>query len=217
MNNDFEVFTLVLGPAATNTYFFYNKTKVGEDQKHHGILIDPAADGAEIVKACEERNLVTDGILLTHAHFDHIDGVEDVRRLTSCKVYCGAAEQDLCENPELNVSLDFGKSLTVKPDLYLNDGDLIEIAGIYGKVIFTPGHTKGSVSYYFGEAGVLFSGDTLFAGSIGRSDLPTGSAATLIRSIREKLLVLPDQTDVFPGHMSPTTIGTEKHYNQFLL
>lgn len=216
MNNDYEVFTQVLGIAGTNTYFFYNKTKVTDDKKYHGILIDPAANGSAIVRLCEEKNFVIDGILLTHAHFDHIGGVEEVRRLTGCKVYCGVEEQDLCENATLNVSREFGENCEITPDLYLNDGDIIEIAGIYGKVIFTPGHTKGSVCYYFGDAGVLFSGDTLFEQGIGRTDLPTGSMSDLVRSIQDKLFVLPDGTTVFPGHMGTTTIGTEKHYNPFL-
>ena len=108
-----------------------------------------------------------------------------------------------------------GRPYTITPDVYLKDGETVTIAGITCKLIATPGHTIGSCCYYFEEAGMLISGDTLFQESVGRSDLPTGSGGTLVRSVRDKLFVLPDETKVYPGHGDSTTIGYEKQYNPF--
>ena len=117
----------------------------------------------------------------------------------------------------MNVSADAGRPATVKANIFLRDGDVVKLADIDFKVIATPGHTKGSCCYYVEEAGLLLAGDTLFAESVGRSDLPTGSGAVLCRSINEKLFVLPEDTKVYPGHGDETTIGHEKKYNPFVM
>ena len=148
--------------------------------------------------------------------FDHIWGVEGLKKCSGARVYAYEGEKELCESDSLNVSRDVGRPCTVTPDVLLKDGQKVEIAGMQFQVIATPGHTKGSCCYYFEEAGVLLSGDTLFQDSVGRTDLPTGSMSALVRSVREKLMVLPDDVTVYPGHGECTSIGHERKYNAFL-
>ena len=122
---------------------------------------------------------------------------------------------DLCESAKLNVSEDVGRPYTVTVDWYLKDGEKVSIEGMEFRVIGTPGHTKGSCCYYFEKDGILISGDTLFEGSVGRDDLPTGNGKTLLQSLKNKLMILPEETKVFPGHGGATTIGDEKKYNPY--
>ena len=157
-----------------------------------------------------------EAIYLTHAHFDHIGGVEELKKLSGAKVYVYEKEKRLCEDTEYNLSAEHGLNLTLDPDEYLPDGAECEAAGLKFRLLATPGHTEGSCCYYFYEDGILISGDTLFEGSVGRTDFPGGSMSTLVRSCREKLLTLPDDTLVYPGHGGATTIGDEKKYNSFL-
>ena len=161
--------------------------------------------------------LEVEEILLTHGHFDHIAGGDDLRNRSGARIKCLDAEKELIENPELNVSLDFmGYPVTLTPDGYFKDGDELTIAGdIRCKVLATPGHTKGGCCFYIEEGGILISGDTLFEGSVGRTDFPGGSMSTLVRSLQEKLMVLPDETKVYPGHGAETTIGFERKYNPY--
>ncbi len=155
---------------------------------------------------------------MTHGHFDHIWGCKELCRAANgeAKVYACAAERELLSDAHKNVSEQAGRACTLQADVYVNDGEEITLAGISFKVIATPGHTEGGCCYYFEEAGILVSGDTLFLESVGRTDFPTGSMGTLVRSIKEKLFVLPDETLVYPGHGDSTTIGHEKKYNAFL-
>jgi glyoxylase-like metal-dependent hydrolase (beta-lactamase superfamily II) len=143
-------------------------------------------------------------------------GVNELRGAASVKVYAYEEEQDVCENTHNNCTEQISRLYTVKCNRYLKDNEEVDIAGIKFKVIATPGHTKGSCCYYFEDAGILISGDTLFCGSIGRSDLPTGSAATLIRSVNDRLMCLPDDVKVYPGHGDETTIGFERRNNPFI-
>lgn len=198
-----------IGMCATNCYFIYreNENKV--------LLIDPPDKGEHIINSLKENQLEVAAVLLTHAHFDHIYGVEEVKKLANVKVYASENEKDICESADLNVSNQVSRPCVVHPDAYLKDGEMVEIAGIKFQLIETPGHTKGSSCYYFEEAGFLVSGDTLFQDSVGRSDLPTGSMSELIRSIKNKLFVLPENVKVYPGHGDSTTIGHEKKYNAF--
>ena len=126
-------------------------------------------------------------------------------------------EKILCEDAVTNVSDQVGRPYTVSPDRYLKDGEELTIADMTCKLIATPGHTVGSCCYYFKEADILIAGDTLFQDSVGRTDLATGSMSALVRSVRDKLFVLPEETKVYPGHGEATTIGHEKKYNPFLL
>lgn len=200
---------MVLGMCQTNCYFVY------EEGKNEVIFVDPAEHGDRIYEAMQDNGFTVAGILLTHGHFDHILGVEELKAKSGVKVYAFEAEKELCNDPELNASAQVRKPCSVDADVYVKDGEEITIAGMTCQAIATPGHTIGSGCYYFEKGGFLLSGDTLFAESVGRTDLPTGSMSMLVRSIKEKLFALPNETKVYPGHGEGTTIGYEKSYNPF--
>lgn len=200
----------VLSACATNCYFVY------EEGKKDVIFFDPGDQGELIYEKLKQAGFSVAAIYLTHGHFDHIEGCNELRKLSGAKVYALDGEADICKDARLNLSEDFGMAYTVEPDGYVHDGDICTEAGISFKVIATPGHTKGSCVFYFEEDGILVGGDTLFQESVGRTDFPTGSMSTLVRSIKEKLLVLPDEVKVFSGHGESTTIGHERKYNPFL-
>ncbi len=206
---DLKIGRLMMGICQTNCYFIY------EEGKQEVIFIDPADKGGYIYDALKERGFSVAGILLTHGHFDHIWGLEELRKKSGAKVYACEAEKELCQDTRLNVSASVGRACSVDADVYVKDGEEITIAGITCRLIATPGHTEGSCCYYFPEGGFVVSGDTLFADSVGRTDLPTGDMGRLVRSIREKLFVLPEDTRVYPGHGEATEIGHEKQYNPF--
>ena len=210
---------MVLGVCQTNCYFLYREGG-GEC-----IVVDPADQGVNIFRALQKNGFRVAGILLTHGHFDHIWGLDALRDAANAaadedaepaKAYAYEAERVLLQDADKNVSRQAGRPCTTYADVYVKDGQEITIAGMTCKVIATPGHTAGGCCYYFEEAGFLLSGDTLFAESVGRTDFPTGSMSTLVRSVRERLFVLPDDTKVYPGHGESTTIGHEKEYNPFL-
>ena len=198
-----ELRTIVLSGFMTNCFVIYN------EESREAVIIDPASSADRIIEKIDKNECKPVAILLTHGHGDHIGAVEDLRKEYGVKVYCHKEEKEVLENPEINLSYMMGENISFSPDILLNDGEVIELAGMKIKVIHTPGHTKGSCCYLFEEYGVLISGDTLFYGSYGRTDFPTGSQATLMRSIKEKLLVLDPGTVVYSGHGSETTIGDE--------
>ena len=216
---ELKIGRMVLGSCATNTYFLYRE---GENK---AVVVDPADQGTKVYASLFKNDLKVDGILLTHGHFDHIWGLEALKGavnrerkekgLEPIKVYALDAERELLGNANMNVSEMAGRACTVSADEYLKDGQEITIAGMTFKVIATPGHTSGSCCYYLEEKGFLLSGDTLFQESVGRTDFPTGSMSQIVRSIREKLFVLPEDTKVYPGHGGSTTIGYEKENNPF--
>jgi len=195
-----------------NVYLYYNENG-GE-----GVLVDAGcndADAKEIAAFVDEKGITIKAILLTHGHYDHIMGVYRVKRFTAVDVYCNESEREALENAEINRSALHGINIEVTPDKLLTDGDEIRFGNTTLKVIHTPGHTPGCVCYYDAENGVLFSGDTLFKETIGRTDFPTGNHDQLIQNLKEKLLILPDETQVYPGHGGSTAIGHEKKYNPF--
>lgn len=206
--SDFRIKTCVLGQVSTNCYLIYNEgTK-------EAVVVDPADNAAYILNKCRELGIAPVAVLLTHGHFDHILAAEDIRRSFRCKVYAGREENAMLLDPSLNLSGSFGgDQIGLAADYLARDGEVLDIIGFSWKVIFTPGHTAGSVCYLVESEDVLISGDTLFADSLGRTDLPTASPAAIVSSILEKLFVLPDETRVYPGHGDPTTIGHEKQYN----
>lgn len=207
---EIKIGKMVLGSYQTNCYFVYHA-----DTKK-AVIIDPADGGAQIYSALDRNGFTVEAILLTHAHFDHIWGSKELRELSGAKIYALDEEKALCENSHNNVSEWAGRAYTVVPDEYVRDGAELSFDNMTFKVIATPGHTIGSCCYYVEEAGMLISGDTLFYESTGRTDFPTGSMGSIVRSIREKLFVLPEDTKVYPGHGESTTIEHEKKYNPFV-
>lgn len=199
----------MLGMCQTNCYFLYREgeTKV--------IFIDPADQGKYIYDKLAEKGFSVEAILLTHGHFDHILGAKALRELSGAKIYATEADKVLLQDPYVNVSAQWAKPYTMEADEYIRDGQVLTFGDISCKVLVTPGHTIGSCCFYFEEDGILISGDTLFQESVGRTDLPTGSMSKLVRSLQEKLFVLPEETAVYPGHGNPTSIGYEKKYNPY--
>ena len=204
---DIKVGRMVLGMVETNCYFIYD-----EDTKET-IVIDPAKNG--LYDKLTDNGLKVCAVLLTHGHFDHIMGVHELTRESGAKLYALLEENELCRNSYLNASEQIGRSYTVEPDVLLTDGDEFTVAGINIKVYATPGHTAGSCCYYISDKKWLFSGDTLFRGSIGRSDLPTGSGKIIMDSVHMLVHTFDDDVKVYPGHGDATTIGDEKESNPF--
>lgn len=198
----------VTGPLQENAYLLH-------DAAQNAYLIDPGADAPEILKAIQDRNLKLQGILLTHAHFDHIGAVQPIREALKVKVHLHDADLTLYENASLSAARwNLQIEQPSPPDARLNHGDVIETGAIQLQVRFVPGHAPGHV-VFVGD-GFVLAGDTLFKGSIGRTDLPGGNHTLLLEKIRSELLTLPDETVVLSGHGNKTTIGIERFRNPFL-
>jgi glyoxylase-like metal-dependent hydrolase (beta-lactamase superfamily II) len=202
---------LPLGPLQTNCYIFSNEEK-------ECLVIDPGGDANKLTSILQQQHLKPVAILLTHAHFDHIGAVDDIRQEWNIPVYIHKNEKDWLADPSLNGSQFFmaGAVKMSKPDELIKGEGTLTIGNFSLKVYETPGHSPGSVSYYSDEAGLVFSGDALFAGSIGRTDLPGGNHELLIKSIHDKLLTLPEDTLVLSGHGPETSIEAEMERNPFL-
>ncbi|MCA1031725.1 MBL fold metallo-hydrolase [Bacillus timonensis] len=201
-----------LGPLQTNAYIISNPSK-------EAIIVDPGGDGSKLISLLGNQKLTPIAILLTHAHFDHIGAVDDVRAKWDIPMYIHEKEKNWLIDPALNGSHYFipGGGMRVKEatNLIKVEGEL-NIGSFQFTLMFTPGHSPGSVSYYLKEVSAVFSGDALFAGSIGRTDLPGGNHDVLLKSIHDKLLVLPEDTIVLSGHGPETTIEAEMDHNPFL-
>lgn len=202
--------TNVLGVCATNCYAVVNT------DTREAIIIDPADRPQFLIDLYKNQNMKPVAVFLTHGHFDHIAALSGLRNeYPDIKVYAGVEEEDVLKRPELNLSGMFGTVLTEEADSYVADGDTLELIGTKVKCIHVPGHTKGGTCYYFEDEKLLFSGDTLFCSSVGRSDFPTGDGHLLLEGIEKKLFTLPEDVNVYPGHESRTTIKREKDNNPF--
>lgn len=201
-----------LGPLQTNAYILCNK-------KNEAIIFDPGGDGPDLNYWLEQEKITPVAILLTHAHFDHIGAVDDIRTKWQIDVYIHEKEKNWLGDPTLNGSIRFlgenGLKIKEADHLIQTEGSLT-IDSFTFEVFETPGHSPGSVSFYCSQVGVVFSGDALFAGSIGRTDLHEGNHQQLLESIKTKLLELPEDTIVASGHGPTTTIGHEMDTNPFL-
>ncbi len=201
-----DIMRLVVGPIRTNCYLIKNKLSDGV------IIVDPGGDEEVIENRMLAYHMKPVAILLTHGHFDHIGAVNQLKSRFGVKVYAYQDEKEVLERPDINLSSMFERPMSIKADVYLRDNEEFELDGIKFKTIYTPGHTIGSCCFYIENEKVLFSGDTLFAYSHGRTDFPTGSEGAIIRSITEKLLKLESDVKVYPGHEDETTIGREKMF-----
>jgi hydroxyacylglutathione hydrolase len=201
-----------LGPLATNAYL------ITDTERRKGVVIDPGMHPDQLIKAIKYIDI--EAILLTHAHFDHIGGVDEIRKLKSCPVYLHRMESEWLTNPELNGSLrwpDMGGAISSDPaEFELREGEDLSFFGQSFQVLHTPGHSPGSVSFVLKEEGVVISGDVLFRTSVGRTDLPGGSSQKLYGSIHKKLFKLDPGTKVFPGHGPSTSIGFEIANNPYV-
>lgn len=198
------------GIISTNCYIAEN------ENTKQAVIIDPAACPKKILDYIDEEGLTIEAILLTHGHFDHIMGIDGFLEHFNVPVYVHEADEPVMKDPRLNQSASYTSGYTFLGAQYLRDKQTLELAGYQFEVIHTPGHTWGGCCYYVKSEKVLFSGDTLFRCSVGRSDFETSSTSDLMYSVREKLLKLPQDTHVYPGHMGETTIGYEKVHNPFI-
>jgi len=200
---------LPLGIYQANCYIIW------DEQSKKAAVIDPGGDFEELNKFIENNKLFVQYILLTHGHGDHIGAVADARENYKAEVMIHMDDYDMLKNTNKNYSSQMGyNKIEIEADKKIVDGDIINIGAISMEIIHTPGHTRGSICIKCDN--VVFSGDTLFAGSIGRTDLGGGSFEDIIGSIKNKLLTLPDNTEVYPGHGPSTTIEIEKKHNPFL-
>ncbi len=195
-----------LNSLRTNTYFIIN------EKTSEALVVDPGWDSHELTDYIADEHLNVVAVLLTHGHFDHIHGVKMLQDL-GIKVIASEKERELLGDEVMNLSARFKRPVTVTPDETVSDGDVLSLAGFEIRVIETPGHTSGCVCYEIEAENALFTGDTLFEGTIGRTDVPTGDWATEVASVRERLFTLPDDMICYPGHGECTTIGNEKKYN----
>ena len=205
-----EIKTMQVGALGTNCYIVSCK------RTNEAMIIDPGGNTSDMVSYVHAKKLRIKAIVDTHGHADHIAANDDLRNLVDARLYIHEKDSAMLASAEKNLSLFIGRPLELRAaDGFLKEGDTLTIGDITFQVLETPGHTQGGISLYT-DKGAVFSGDTLFLESTGRTDFPTGSTSEIIRSIKEKLFLLPDDTKVYPGHNDATTIGHEKKYNPFI-
>lgn len=210
MTEQTEVLRYIVGPVCTNCYLLVNH-KTGEL-----LVVDPGDQAQLIEKQIEKTGAKPVAILLTHGHFDHAGEAEALADKYQISIYAHEAERETLEDPGLNLCGMIGEHKVYHADIFVKDEEVLNLAGFSIRVFFTPGHTIGGCCYYIADEKILFSGDTLFQESVGRTDFPRGSASDLIRAIREKLMPLPDDVTVYTGHDESTLIGYERMHNPYL-
>lgn len=206
-----RITNLPSGALQANTYLAV------DEKTNEGFIVDPGGYNKVLTKEVRDNDVKIKYIILTHGHSDHICGVNEHKaEFPDAKIVAYKDEEAMLENPNLNQSPGFGVPYSTKADILVSDGDELKVGDVTLKFIHTPGHTEGGMCIYVKDAKALFSGDTLFRQSIGRTDFPGGSYKEIMDSIRKKLFLLPDDTNVFPGHMGTTSIGFEKENNPFV-
>jgi glyoxylase-like metal-dependent hydrolase (beta-lactamase superfamily II) len=206
---DVRMFTV--GPVAENAYI------LRRDGSDRALIVDPGDEAPRILQAADELGVTIDGILLTHTHFDHIGAVAPIAKATGAPVWCPEIETPVLADINSFVPWPgFGPYESYDADHTVSGGEKLDLAGMEIDVIFTPGHSPGHVTYSIPDEDAIFSGDVLFQGSVGRTDLPGGDWATLLESIRTLVDSHPPETTVYPGHMGITTLGAERTTNPFL-
>jgi glyoxylase-like metal-dependent hydrolase (beta-lactamase superfamily II) len=194
-----------------------NCSILGDETTHEAIVVDPGDEIPRIQAVLNRHGLKVKYIIITHAHIDHIAGAQKLKQLTGAPIYYNENDLPLVKMMDVQASwLQMPTPEVAPPDAPLIEGQKISAGDIRGNILCTPGHTQGSVCLYVPDSSLLIAGDTLFAGSVGRTDLPGGDSRQLIRSIRDQILTLPDETKVIPGHGPNTTIGEEREENPFL-
>ena len=202
---------LTVGPLQCNCSI------LGDETSHEAIVVDPGDDIPRIIAVLATHGLTVKKIVITHAHIDHIAGAHRLKQLTGAPILYNQHDLPLVKMMDVQAGwLGIPTPTVSAPDDTLEDGKLIAVTGLTGSILHTPGHTQGSVCLYLPDQTLLLAGDTLFAGSVGRTDLPGGDTTQLIASIHDRLLTLPDEVTVIPGHGNRTTIGAERESNPFL-
>lgn len=205
---DIKIKKMILGVIDTNTYIIY------DDNVKEAVIVDPADEPGRIMNAIKKLNVKPVAVFLTHGHYDHILAANFIKDYYKIPIVAHNREKTLLKDKLLNLSGENECSVKVYPDIFVKDKEEIEVGEMSFKVIYSPGHTIGSCCYYMESEKIIFSGDTMFAGTCGRCDLPTGDPVKMAKSI-EKLLKLSDDVVVFPGHGDQTVIGIERFYYQW--
>lgn len=194
-----------------------NCTILGDEATHEAVVVDPGDNIPEVLSRLQKHGLTLRQIVVTHAHIDHVGGAAQLRKLTGAPVLMNQKDLALLGMMEMQANwIGVPTPEVAPPDAGAEDGLTVGLASLPAEVLHTPGHTPGSICLLFPAQHLLLAGDTLFAGSIGRTDLPGGDGHQILRSLRNRLLVLPDGTRVIPGHGPETTIGEERQSNPFL-
>ena len=204
-----KILVMEVGMIGTNCYIAVN------EETNAGVVVDPGGDSDKILNVIKKHDIKIESIFITHGHSDHIMGLDEVRKATGAKVYISKADEPMLKDADRNLSMFIGQNKTFAgADENFTDGQELVVAGIKFKILATPGHTPGGVCILADN--VVFCGDTVFAESIGRTDLPGGSYEDIIKSIKEKILPLADNVQLLPGHGPATTVGWERRRNPFL-
>ena len=204
---------LVVGFLGTNCYI------VGCERTKKAFIVDPGAESSRIIEEIKKEHLNPIYIINTHGHGDHIGANKNIKQeFGDLKILIHANDKDMLTDASKNLSADFAMNyVSPSADLVLNGGEIIEVGNLKLEILFTPGHTPGGISIFIKKEKTVFTGDALFAGSVGRTDLPLSSGVDLIRAIKEKLMILDSDVVVYPGHSSDSTIGNERANNPFLV